>query len=121
MQRKTIALLAIAATAVSIGALSGLLEATLATAFTAEALSLLAGALIYVWYKEDVLQRRVRTSTEFNGLVILLAPVSLPIYFLRSRGLGRGLLATALFFLSMVGWALLAEGSALLIGIARAA
>jgi hypothetical protein len=121
MQKKTIALLAIAATAIATGALSGVAEATQSIAFAAQALTLAAGALTYIWYKEDVLQRRVRTSTEFNGLVISVSVLALPIYFLRSRGLFRGLVATALFYLSMIGWVVLAAGSALLMVTARAA
>ena len=121
MHTKTFALLAITATAIAVGTLSGLSEPSLLIAFIAQGLTLIAGALTYVWSKLDVSQRRVRTSTEFNGLVILATPVSLPFYFLRTRGLGRGLLATALFYLCMVGWVLLAEGSALLVWLARAA
>ena len=116
MQKKKTVLRAIAATAIATGALASVAEANRLIGFTAQAFTLAAGALIYIWYKEDVLQRRMRMSTEFNGLVISFTLLALPIYLLRSRGLIRGLIATALFYLSMVGWAVLAGISAFVVG-----
>lgn len=121
MNKKTLVLLASAATAVATGALAEFSEFTRTAILAAQGLILITVVLVYLWFKEDVLQRQMRTGTEFNGLVILVTPLALPIYFLRSRGLGGGLVATALFYLCMAGWVFLAEGSAQLVGAARAA
>jgi hypothetical protein len=107
MQRKRVALLAIAATAIAAGALLATAQMSRGLSLVAEIPVLIAWVLIYIWYKEDVAQRSVRTSTEFNGLVIAMSVVALPIYFVRSRGFVRGAVAAVLFYLGMLGWVIL--------------
>ena len=79
-----------------------------------QAVSCVAWVLTYLWYKEDVLQGRVRTSTEFNGLVIFFTLVALPIYLVRSRGFVRGTGAAIVFYLSLLAWILLVASAATL-------
>lgn len=52
-------------------------------------------ALIYWWYHADKRSRGYSAGPLMNGGVIVAALVALPIYFVRSRGWKRGLLATA--------------------------
>ena len=107
MQKKRIAVLSIAATALVTGALLAGAQFSRGLALAAEVPVLVAWVLIYIWYKEDVAQRSIRTSTEFNGLVISFSFVALPIYFIRSRGLVRGAIAAAIFYLGMLSWVIL--------------
>jgi len=87
-------------------------------ALAAEIPVLVAWVFVYIWYKEDVAQRSVRTSTEFNGLIISFSYVALPIYFIRTRGFVRGTGAAVVFYLSMILWLILEACTA---GIALAA
>jgi hypothetical protein len=107
-QRKKLALLSIAATAVISGMLLPVGPTSRAMVLLAEVPAFVAWTLLYIWYKADVAQRSVATSTTFNGLVIALSWLALPGYFLRSRGLLGGVLSTVLFYSGVVLWALLA-------------
>jgi hypothetical protein len=70
-------------------------------------LSLVAAFLVFFWYRLDSDQLQYRRSVWLNVGVIALGIVALPYYFFRSRGFKRGMLATLLFFLSILGWAAL--------------
>lgn len=59
--------------------------------------------LIFAWYHADAKQRGYRRSMWLNIGVILLALVAMPYYFFRTRGFSRGLLATVLGLLLMIG------------------
>jgi hypothetical protein len=104
MQRKRIALLSIAATAVATGVLLAGAQFSRGMALAAEVAVWVALVFVYIWYKEDVAQRRVRTSTEFNGFIISMSLVAMPVYFIRSRGVVRGIGAAVLFYLGMILW-----------------
>ena len=54
---------------------------------------------VYWWYVIDRRERNFRTGAFQNMGVIFISVVALPIYFIRSRGWGRGTLAT----LAMLG------------------
>lgn len=60
------------------------------------------------------------TRTEFNGLVIAVAFVALPLHFLCSRGLWRGLLVSGLFYLLVIAWSVIAAIAALLANLTPA-
>ena len=81
---------------------------TRAMALMAEAPAIVAWVMVYLWYKADVSQRRLTTSTSFNGLVIALGLVALPGYFVRTRGLARGAMSTIIFYAGILGWSLVA-------------
>ena len=105
---KNALLLSIAATALVSGMLLPIGPTSRAMALLAEAPAMVAWVLLYVWYKADVAQRKVATSTTFNGLVIAFGWLALPSYFVRSRGLLRGAVLTFLFYAGMLAWSLLA-------------
>jgi len=51
--------------------------------------------LIYAWYYADKRELRFRSGSLQNVAVAALAFIGLPIYFFRSRGFKRGLIASA--------------------------
>ena len=53
-------------------------------------------ALIFWWYHQDKAERGYRAGPLMNGGILALAIVAFPIYFVRSRGWKKGLLATVL-------------------------
>jgi hypothetical protein len=61
--------------------------------------ALLSLALVYWWFRQDAMQRRFRYGSPTVVLVVAFSIIGLPVYFFRSRGLRRGLVA--------VGWMLL--------------
>nr|WP_316638712.1 hypothetical protein [uncultured Roseateles sp.] len=106
-QKKRI-LLAIGVTALLAGVLLSYSPRSRSLALLAEVPTLLAWALLYCWYKADLIQRSRLTSTTFNWLVIALSWLMLPGYFFRSRGLWGGTKATMLLYLGMLAWCLVA-------------
>ncbi len=59
--------------------------------------ALLAGFLVFCWYRLDAAERGYRRSRGLNIGVVAFGVVVLPYYFFRSRGAKRGALATAAF------------------------
>ena len=53
-------------------------------------------ALIFWWYHQDKAERDYRAGPLMNGGILALAIVAFPVYFVRSRGWKKGLLATAI-------------------------
>lgn len=106
--KKSQLLVAITATALLAGILLSYAPRGRSFALLAEAPALLAWALLYCWYKADLVQKRRLTSTTFNGLVIALSWLFLPGYFFHSRGAWRGVKATLLFYLGVLAWGLVA-------------
>jgi hypothetical protein len=53
-------------------------------------------SLIFWWYHLDKRERDYRAGPLMNAGIVALSMVALPIYFIRSRGWKRGLLATVL-------------------------
>lgn len=51
--------------------------------------------LIFWWYHLDKAERDYRAGMLMNGGMLALAALTLPIYFIRTRGWKRGALATA--------------------------
>ena len=56
--------------------------------------TLVAISLIFWWYHVDKRERGYRAGPLMNAGVVALSVVALPVYFIRSRGWKRGLLAT---------------------------
>ncbi|MBT9457418.1 MAG: hypothetical protein IV097_12430 [Burkholderiaceae bacterium] len=106
--QKSRILVAITATALLAGILLTYAPRGRSFALLAEAPALLAWALLYCWYKADLVQKRRLTSTTFNGLVIALSWLILPGYFFHSRGAWGGAKATLLFYLGLLAWGLVA-------------
>lgn len=69
--------------------------------------TLLGVLLIFAWYRLDAALSGYRRSTGLNIAVIAIAIIGLPYYFFRSRGAKRGLIATGLFLLAIIGFSLL--------------
>jgi hypothetical protein len=57
-------------------------------------LTLVAISLIFWWYHVDKRERGYQAGPLMNAGVVALSMVALPVYFIRSRGWKRGLLAT---------------------------
>ncbi len=114
LQTKTVLYLAIAATSVVEGFLFLGTSAGRGPHLLAFVPSVVAWILIYAWFNADVVQRCVRTSTTFNGLIIGFSFLALPIYFFRSRGVLCGLASSVLFYVGIAGWSV---GAALLAGL----
>jgi hypothetical protein len=55
----------------------------------------IAIALVFWWYHVDKRSRGYAAGPLMNGGIIAAAVIALPVYFVRSRGWKRGLLATA--------------------------
>ena len=108
MKIKTSIYLAFAATSIVAGGLLPTEQTGRAMHGLAFVPSIVAWVLIYIWFKADVAQRRIRTSTTFNGLVIGFSILALPIYFFRSRGVARALKSTLIFYLCLIGWSVVA-------------
>jgi hypothetical protein len=49
-------------------------------------------AMVFIWLRYDELQVGYRRSTLFNAGIIALAPVFIPLYFIRSRAPGSRLI-----------------------------
>ena len=77
------------------------------------ALTILAAAAIFVWYRADAIARTYRRSPILNVAVFGLAAVSLPYYFVRSRGWKGGLISTAGAIGTFVGFCLVSGLSAM--------
>lgn len=60
----------------------------------------IAIALVYWWYHADKGARGYVAGPLMNGGVIVAAIVALPIYFVRSRGWKRGLMAIVLMLVA---------------------
>ena len=58
--------------------------------------AVLSSATIFMWYRADAIARSYRRSPILNVAVFGLAAVSLPYYFVRSRGWQAGLHAIAI-------------------------
>jgi hypothetical protein len=60
------------------------------------ALTVVSISLIFWWYHLDKRERDYRAGPLMNAGIVALSMVALPIYFIRSRGWKRGLIATVL-------------------------
>ncbi|MBL8257168.1 hypothetical protein J2X02_001862 [Pseudoxanthomonas japonensis] len=69
--------------------------------------TILGVLLIFVWYRFDAAQSGYRRNLGLDIAVIAIALIGLPYYFFRSRGAKRGLIATGLFLLTIIGFSLL--------------
>jgi hypothetical protein len=105
-------LVGLAVTAVTAGVLVPAGATSRASALLAQLPGFVAMVLLYAWYKADVAQRGVATSTTFNGLVISFSFIALPAYFIRTRGVFRGLGASVGFYAGIFGWMFIAGGTA---------
>ena len=56
--------------------------------------ALLTVFLIYWWYVLDKRERQFPAGMVQNVGIIFLSPIALPVYLIRSRGWGKGLVAT---------------------------
>lgn len=108
LNKQNLLVVAIAASAVAAGLLAPSAQLSRVQFLFAQVPSFIAWVLLYGWYKADIAQRRTVTGTTFNGLVIAFTLFALPIYFVRTRGLLRGALSTALFCLGFIAWSVLA-------------
>ena len=70
-------------------------------------LTIVGALLIFAWYRFDSALSGYRRSAGLNVAIVAIALLGLPYYFFRSRGAKRGLIATILFLLTIVGSALL--------------
>lgn len=68
--------------------------------------------VLFTWYYLDAKQIGYRRSMPLDIAVIAVGLVALPYYFLRSRGLKKGLLYTLGFILVIVAWSWLANAGA---------
>lgn len=105
-------LFGLAVTALTAGVLVPAGGASRASVLLAQVPGFVAMVLLYVWYKADVAQRRVATSTLFNGLVISFSFIALPAYFIRTRGVFRGLGASVGLYAGIFCWMLIASMAA---------
>lgn len=64
--------------------------------------TILGALLIFAWYRLDANQIGYKRSPWLNVGVIGLAIISLPYYFLRSRGAKRGFVAIGIMLLALV-------------------
>ena len=60
-------------------------------------------SLLFYWYRSDSTERSYRRSIWLNVGVVGLGIIFLPYYLIRSRGLKRGSLATAVMVLAYLG------------------
>jgi hypothetical protein len=60
------------------------------------ALTIASISLVFWWYHLDKRERDYRAGPLMNAGIVALSMVALPIYFIRSRGWKRGLVATVL-------------------------
>jgi hypothetical protein len=60
-------------------------------------------AATYWWYLADKKQRNFKTGGTQNIAVVFLTLIGLPVYFIRSRGWLKGILATIMAVLVFVG------------------
>jgi len=114
------ALMLFSATAFAAGMLMPVQPVARHMALLGQAPTIVAWVLLYVWYKSDVASRGLVTSTWFNGLVISLSFIAMPVYFIRSRGAFRGIVAALLFYAAVIGWSLLAAIASVLFNISNA-
>jgi hypothetical protein len=107
MKPKTTALSLIAALSFISGAV---LEYTQSSDSPVELAFLGAGTLlVFYWYHLDSSERGYKRTALLNIGVIALAILALPYYFFRSRGARGGLIAMALFIVTLIGVNILAE------------
>ena len=67
--------------------------------------------LLFLWYRIDSGQRAYRRSRWLNVMIIAVAVIALPYYFVRPRGVKRGMLATAAMLpVAVLGAALTVAG-----------
>jgi hypothetical protein len=62
----------------------------------------LSAIAVYWWYYLDRRERQFRTGAFQNMAVAVIGLIGLPVYLFRSRGLGRGALATGLAFVALI-------------------
>lgn len=65
--------------------------------------------VLFTWYYLDAKQIGYRRSMPLDIAVIAVGLIALPYYFLRSRGIKKGLLYTLGFVLVIVAWSWLAK------------
>ena len=75
-------------------------------------LILLPGFFVFAWYCLDARQRGFHRRAWLNTAVVAIAPLALPYYLLRTRGAWRGILATVLGVVALVGYFAAAIGGA---------
>lgn len=112
MNPKTIVLSALAAAAFASGAVDQYFHPGVAFPPTAIVFTVVGVSLIFLWYRLDAMRIGYRRRPWLDLGVIALAIVALPYYFFRSRGARRGLIATGLMLLALVGVNLLAMAGA---------
>lgn len=67
--------------------------------------------LLFLWYRIDSEQRSYRRTPWLNVMIIAVAVIALPYYFVRSRGVKGGMLATvAMLLVAVLGAALTVAG-----------
>lgn len=107
MDRKSIVLVAGAVLALVAGMAAQYCYPTAESSPVDVVVTLLGALLIFSWYHLDSTRAGYRRSKVLNIAVILIAIIALPYYFFRSRGAKRGLVATGLFLLTLLGFVLL--------------
>ena len=107
MDRKSIVLVAGAVLALVAGMAAQYFYPTAESSPVDVVVTLLGALLVFSWYHFDSTRAGYRRSKGLNIAVILIAILALPYYFFRSRGAKRGLVATGLFLLTLLGFGLL--------------
>lgn len=107
MNRKSIVLAAGAVLSLAAGAVAQYLYPFAESSPVDLVFTVVGVLLVFAWYRLDAAQAGYRRSIGLNVAVIAIAILGLPYYFFRSRGAKRGLIATVLFLLTIVGCSLL--------------
>lgn len=69
---------------------------------TAVGFTVIGILLVFIWYRLDSEQMNYRRSPWLTAGVVALAILALPYYFFRSRGFGKGALATLAMLLGII-------------------
>ena len=73
--------------------------------------TVVATALLFIWYRADSDRLAYRRSIGLNVAVVFVSAIAMPYYFFRSRGFKYGSFATALFLIvAIVYWLLIVVG-----------
>lgn len=57
---------------------------------------------VLFWCRFDAREHRCRLSKRLSAVIVLIAIVGVPIYLIKSRGMGKGIVAILLFFLFLL-------------------